>query len=597
MRKNYIYFIVLFILSISVSAQKVTLTPATVNNIGYTGGPINLGGVAYSSVSLSVKVELPDNVAVGDTGTIKIYCSNGTALGVNVAVGGDGGSLYFGGGKVATRSFYINLSWSDFSTSFAYLFAEYKNPAGASYKSSNISIIKNSTLNGGTVNAPADAPNPNKITNTICCDQTIRQGDKPAPITGSLYNNPYFDKIYGINNTWSAYALLDFDNANQIVYLDYYNTPLTSQTIQRKLGYNGTSDFPNKSNVVTITIVPSPITLNEISVNSPANSDGYIEIINTNPKQIYGTRPSANVNLNILQNPFHTPQRGDNLTQIEKFEWEYRKIGSVSADWIKINNSHPYDLESFNPTDLTDGEDNFYLVRRIAFYQNIKKVSNTLKLLLRTIRHNNTICCDQTLVISSSNTIDSPNLIIGAEATPDPKQSTRYQWQSQSIDNNTSAIGNWTNIAGATSKDFLPPSLQLVSSYDPRNPRETTWKAPMSYNYRRLTVPSYHNGQSSYSNEITLTSISYKEIPLITAYPNPATSIINIENKGNLLNMATTSVTIVNVTGTIVNSNNYSIISPSIISIDVSSLPSGTYFINLDTGDRRSTKITFLKNN
>jgi len=96
---------------------------------------------------------------------------------------------------------------------------------------------------------------------------------------------------------------------------------------------------------------------------------------------------------------------------------------------------------------------------------------------------------------------------------------------------------------------------------------------------------------------MTLTSISYKEIPLITAYPNPATSIINIENKGNLLNMATTSVTIVNVTGTIVNSNNYSIISPSIISIDVSSLPSGTYFINLDTGDRRSTKITFLKNN
>lgn len=602
MRKNYIYFILLFILSISVSAQKVTLTPATVNNIGYTGGAINLGGVAYSSVSLSVKVELPNNAAVGDTGTIKIYCSNGTALGVNVVVGGDGGSLYFGGGKVATKSFYINLNWSDFSTSFAYLFAEYKNPAGTSYKSSNISIIKNSTLNGGTVNAPADAPNPNKITNTICCNQTIRQGDKPAPITGSQYSNPYFDKIYGINSTWSAFALLQLDNANQVLYLDYYDTPLTSQTIQRRLGYNGTSDFPNKSNIVTITIVPSPITSNKIGVEdqNSINLDGYAEFSNLKSINIRGAN-TPKVNLNILQNPNHVSQRGDNLVNIDDAQWEYRNVTDPLGKWTPIINDNIYNLYNFNPTaQNSSSDDQYYIVRRIVKYKDISMVSNEVKILSRGLRNNNTICCDQNLKISSLTEYENPQTIIGSTPTLDNLNVDgtnlmityiTYQWQSQTIGRSTSA---WSDILGATSKDYLPPasSIKVIQGSGRGTP---SFVLESSYNYRRIAKVNYQflttkwvSGTiSSYSNESSLTGTSSE--PSIKLYPNPTPSILNIQSTTDISN---SKVTITNIIGNITNQN-YSIINPNLISIDVSELTTGTYFITIENGS--IFRNTFIK--
>lgn len=598
MRKNYIYFIVLFILSISVSAQKVTLTPANVNNIGYTGGPINLGGVAFSSVSLSVTVELPDNVAVGDTGTIRIYCSNGTALGVNVASGGDGGSLYFGGGKVATKSFYINLNWSDFSTSFAYLFAEYKNPAGTSFKSSNISIIKNATLNGGTVNAPADAPNPNKITNTICCNQTIRQGEKPAPITGSQYSNPYFDKIYGINSAWSAYALLQLDNANQVLYLDYYDTTVKSHTIQRRLGYNGTSDFPNKSNIVTITVVPSPLTANEITINGSINTDGSIEINNNNPKEIFGDSPS--INLNVLQNPYSTPQRADTYSTIEKFEWEYYIINGTreEATWKTIPNQISASLNSSYLPRIDINKDNLYSVRRIAIYQNLKLASNTLKILLRAVRDNNTICCDQILEVSSSNVIEKPSIITGTTTISDKNTYLSYQWQNQTVNERDLKVGNWTNIPKATSKDYSPPTPEFIPGNGRNRPTIPT------YNYRRIATDNSYIGETYYSNEISLkpsTSVYNFSLPLLV-HPNPATSIINIEDTrvrkmaGDIL-LADLSINIVNILGNVVNSNNFSLVTPDLISINISNLAGGLYFINVSSSKGRGhfQQFTFIK--
>ena len=50
----------------------------------------------------------------------------------------------------------------------------------------------------------------------------------------------------------------------------------------------------------------------------------------------------------------------------------------------------------------------------------------TLKIVYRTIRNNNTICCNQTLVINSG-TIESPELINGSQATPEENQFLKYQ--------------------------------------------------------------------------------------------------------------------------------------------------------------------------
>jgi hypothetical protein len=121
---------------------------------------------------------------------------------------------------VATKSFVINLNWTDFLTSGGFIYAEYK--SGASYNSSNIAVIKNATMTTGTtLNPPADAPNPATIVNTLCCNQTIRLGDKPAPITGSQYLNPYKEEPYGINSQWtntSNGASPTLDDINRILF-------------------------------------------------------------------------------------------------------------------------------------------------------------------------------------------------------------------------------------------------------------------------------------------------------------------------------------------------------------------------------------------
>ncbi|MDR7212098.1 T9SS type A sorting domain-containing protein [Flavobacterium piscis] len=595
MRKNYSYLLILLFLTISMLGQKVTLTPTLVNGVSFSSGSINLASVPNSTISLSVKVEVP-STTVGDQGTIKIYFSKGTALGSNIAIGGDGGALYFGGGKTATRNFTINLNWGDFSTSGGYIYAEYKNSTTVVYKSSNISVIKNSTMTSGTnLNPPADAPNPKNIVNTLCCNQTIRLGDKPAPIIGSQHLNPYEGKPYGINQRWSVNAnniVLSLDYINKILDLDYI-TELKDLTITRELGYLYGGEFPNKSNTVTIKVVPSPILKNEISIDTPINSEGYYEITDTNPKQISGTMYDSQVNLNILQDPFHIPKRGDSSANIEKFEWEYTKtnagLGGIK-NWTTISGENDYFLKSFNPSEISNTEDNYYLLRRIAIYQNIKRVSNTLKIVLRTIRLNNTICCDQKLNILSSEEIEKPSIIIGSTAVSDKNNILLYQWQQKRI-NNRESIDTWSDIQGASSKDYLPSALKYVLN--------SRGSSIQDYSYRRIARASHYGGETSYSNEISVSpSYDRPSSSSIIVYPNPATSIINIENKENVFSAIDTKISIVNISGIEVNSNNFTFTNPNLISINISNLISGTYFINIQTlvnGRRKLLQFTFIK--
>ncbi|MEP7095107.1 MAG: T9SS type A sorting domain-containing protein, partial [Flavobacterium sp.] len=542
---------------------------------------------------------------------IKIYFSKGNALGSNIANSGDGGALYFGGGNVATRSFVINLSWGDFLTSGGFIFAEYNN--GTAYKSSNITVIKNSTVNSGTIiNPPADAPNPNKIVNTICCDQTIRLGDKPAPITGSQYLNPYKGKPYGIDEIWT-----DSNGGNSIrSYDDVFKIPLDyiteskGLTVIRRFGYPY-GDYPNKSNVVTIKVIPTPI-INEIVIDGGKDIYGFVEIIDANPKQIYSERSSApRVNLKILEDPYHIQQRGDNFDNIERYEWEYAKTYQTfkdqymsARDWIILENKNSASLDFSDLKNIPNLEDSYLRVRRIAFYKNISNASNIIKIIPRTLKDNNVICCDQVLAETSSE-IEKPSIITGStpfiknqEGTNLQIQSIIYQWQSQSISNDRPNIyGAWSDISGATSKDYLPLPLQYT--IDTRGGLEVK----TTYNYRRISTIYYvdktNTVSKSYSNEINVRSGRIYGPETLIAYPNPASSIIYIENKGSDYILANTQITITNTMGVIVNSNNFSTINQNLISIDVSNLIIGTYFINIKTGvgSRDNRQLTFIKSN
>ncbi len=604
MKKNYLFLIATLMLTTLTFAQTVTLTPTAVNSTNVNSGPINLASMPNSTISLNVKVEIPSNVAVNDYGTLKIYYSNLSSTNANVAAGGDGGALFFGGGRTATRSVVINLYWSDFLTSGGFIYAEYKNPAGTAYRSSNLAVIKNSTMNSGTtLNPPADAPNPRNITNTLCCNQTVRLGEKPQPITGSKYLNPYEKEPYGIKASWETNGtplppnFLNVDNINHSITLDYTNA-LGSFTVKRSLDYAYYNEYPNKSNAVTISVIKSPMHENKISIDGPFDSNGFAEIITTNPKIITGS--TVTINLTVLQNPNQTEQRGDNITNIDRYEWEYTKINS--KDWKTLDNENSEALNNFIPIDLDINEDNYYLLRRIAVYQNIKKVSNELKILVRTIRHNNTICCDQTLKILSPTQIESPNPLNGSSIIFDPNIVTphqyyiSYQWQSQ-LNGNTP--NTWQNISGATYKDYTPTQpLEIIS-----DSRRNTLKLKDSYNYRRIAEVTYSgydqnnkwiSGKSkSYSNEVSLTGSGSPSN--IKIYPNPATSVINIENTSFAYKADSTQVSIINSIGETVNSNNFSLITPYLISIDISNLPLGIYFINIQSTPTRVTKLSFIK--
>ncbi|OHT45608.1 T9SS type A sorting domain-containing protein [Flavobacterium tructae] len=606
MNKNYIYLSLLLLFSTIMFGQKVTLAPTMVNGLSVTSGPINLGGISYSYISLSVKVEIPNNVAVGDQGTLKIYFSKLSPQNVNIAIGGDGGQLYFGGGQFATRNFNINLSWGDFLTSGGFVYAEYKNPAGAAYKSSNIAVIKNPTLNGGgTVIPPADAPDPTKISNTLCCNQIVRLGDKPTPITGSQYSNPYKDQPYGINSSWEANGngsvrFKNFDNVNQILEIDHI-TEIGNFNVIRSLGYNHTSEKPNKSNSVAITVVPSPIFRNSISANEQVNSEGFIELSSLKKLAISGE--NSIVNLKVLEDPFYVVQMRDPGAKVDSYKWEYTTIDKGMIErWTTITNESSPNLSFSDPSQFSNFEDTYYLIRRIAIYKNISQISNQIKVLVRGLRYNNTICCDQILKITSPNSFENLQLITGSTASLDNPYPegydfriylTNYQWQSQSLEGDYPTT-SWSNIPGATSKDYIP-SLPLTIITD----RRGRYSFKSTYKFRRIATMNYVvlvNSQNiygvvtSHSNETYLDGTASQ--PYIQLYPNPTSSILNIESTSDMLN---SKITISNVMGNVVNSNNFSVSNPKLINIDVANLPTGTYFITIENEHVGTIQKTFIK--
>ena len=532
MKKNYLYVILLLLSNLLAVGQKVTLTPTLVNATSVTGGPINLGSTATSNVSLVTQVDFP--VIPGDTGTINIYFVNGTKT--NIVDGGNGGSLIFGQGKTATRSFVIKLYSGDFSTSGGYIYAEYKTIGGTIYKSSNLSVIKNGTT----------TPSPNPTVNNY---ETVPYGGSPLL--------PKFHDYYDVKSQdW-------IDSGNQIVK---GNFPFYSTTNLKEVTTFDDGRV-NYSETVIFSVVNFLSNLKDLNVNSSINSNQYLSEGET-PTIISGNEASESHSEGISSR-----NRPIIVTNpLNNYQWQSRI--KYPLMWSNMNNY----FSLYGWTDIPNATEVNYAPKKTDMAMEYRRLnlekpedksvsrrcatSNVISIIpLYSNSTKNIICCDQSVV-----SIDDAEAITGDSSFGSPY----YQWQ-------ISKDGiNWEDIFSANNQSYTPEieygSRRSNYQYEPG----TRFFRRLIYNFDET---KYLTNKYYTSNIIKINFESQLETSWLKIYPNPATSILNIES---IIKTVTVSdITISNQSGQTIIPNSTTVINPNLTTINVANLPSGIYFLNM----------------
>ncbi|ESU28851.1 hypothetical protein FLJC2902T_14480 [Flavobacterium limnosediminis JC2902] len=585
MKLTKFFFVLSFFLSLATSSGQVTvqISNLKVGGVAVTNNTVNFNGSSSLSISLDVNLSTFNGDSNNTFGNTYIFFkASGSETETQVGFATNTFVVTYPPfvsqtTYTSTRSFgSITLNASNFFASGGVLYAKYINNNNSNYTSSNISVI------GGTRTTPSPQ------SNTICCNQTIRYGDKPGTITGS---NIVMNGQVGLEWIVSSGSPLSHDDLRGSTALkpDYL---FQTTTYKRKVTYYSSPQSVSISSPVTITVVPTPIMSNTIYTNAITMGDDSYEIREGSPVQFNGL--GTYVNLNILADPFHVADRSDALVNVEDFQWQY-KSGDSGAYWNDIPNAVlPY-LDGFTmPSDNLSGS---YYIRRIAKYQGISKVSNVLKIVTVKASDSNTVCCSQLLEAVASAGFQSPSVITGSTpvysvndggyyASPS-SVSFSYQWQQQS---RTSA---WSDISGATSMDFLPPAISTFSTI---------------INYRRVVKVSYWKGFShrsyvTYSNGVSVATppggvrskVGVEDkggIDLDCAiYPNPTSSVLNISGISDVLNI---NIRMVNSLGQEIKMN-FVNKDKNLISADVSDLQNGVYYMIFEKGSNVVLK-KFIKN-
>lgn len=533
MKKNYAFLIFLLLSCSFVVAQKVTLTPTVVNGHGYSSGPINLGTTYLSSISLGVKVELPADP--GDNGTINIYYARSSSSGALIASGSNGGNLFFGGGKIGLSSFIISLNSSQFDTSGGFIYAEYKTFLGITYKSSNISVIKN-----GTTPPP---PTNNSKSETI-------------PYAGI----PLLPKL-----GYFAYDVVSkewVDNNDRAINV---NTPFYAPNpVKEKATLSDGRIIYSKSISFG---VANFMFLNRVTINSVINGDQYLTG-DQSPQIITGNEASES---------HYEKIEGSNRSRIvtnkiNNYLWQTRI--KAPHTWADFNDTYFY---RYGWTDIPNATEINYTPPKTTLAMEYRRLSlesesdrnpslhrrcatsNVISIIPIKDRYPNTICCNQTVLAG-----DIANNITGNS----PVSPTYHQWQ-------ISQDGtNWNNINHATD-DTYTPVITTPNRSASRDSFETLF-------YRRII---YSASDEEYYMSNTIKAIFEPSNTIsepLKIYPNPTTSILNIEMKRTIGAPGSfTDVFISNESGTIVTPKNISLINPNLYSLDVSNLTSGIYIISV----------------
>lgn len=554
MRKNYIYLLLLLFSTI-MFGQKVTLTPTVVNGSNVNNGPINLGGSISSTISLNVKVETPTNSP--DNGTISIYYEKSPALGANIARGGNGVFLNFGGGKIGIINFIIYLDSADFNTSGGNIYAEYKNYAGVTYKSSSIAVIKDGI-------SPPPPPVPYKYY------EIVPYGGIP---------------ILPLFHEYSYVASQEWVSGEQIIPIPLGTPFYQGADLREKTTFNdGGISYSGK---ISFHVVNFLSQFDNLYVNNKITSNQYLTAGQV-PDMIIGNEPTESHTIKVTSGGRQRDQTVRNSLKSYNIQWQSRI--KYPSTW---NNMSAVFFSMYGWRDISGATQMNYLppqtntgmeYRRLILEDPNDKssyrrcaASNVIEIIpLIANAAKNTVCCDQT--VSSGNLANPLN--------GDFYNFSYYQWL-VSQDN-----VNWNPIQNGTTQNYTPIPLM--------GDTHTTSNFQIQY-YKRILL-DYEKSINYTSNTVQI-NFEYRAISTnesIKIFPNPATSIINIEdtNKrtygGSQLEGA--SIIITNSFGNIVNSNNFTLVNSTLATVNISNLPAAIYIVNISQNNRIIYTGQFIKN-
>jgi len=546
-------YLVLLLFSTIMFGQKVTLTPTVVNGSNVNNGPINLGGSTSSTISLNVKVETPTNSP--DNGTISIYYEKSPALGANIARGGNGVFLNFGGGKIGIINFVIYLDSADFNTSGGNIYAEYKNYAGATYKSSNIAVIKDGT-------SPPPPPLPYKFIEIV-------------PYGGTPILPLFHEYSYVASQEW-AYG----DQIIQPGSPFYQGGELREKTTFD----DGTISYSGKVIFNIVNFLPQ---FDNLYVNNTITGNQYLTTGQV-PEMIVGNEPTESHTIKATGGGRQRDQSVRNSLKSYNIQWQSRI--KYPSTWTNMSAVF---FSMYGWRDISGATQMNYLppqtntgmeYRRLILEDPNDKssyrrcaASNVIEIIpLIANATKNTICCDQTV---SSDNLASP-------LNGDFHNFSYYQWL-VSQDN-----VNWDPIQNGTTQNYTPTPLmedtRRTPSFQIQYYRRILFDYEKSTNYTSNTVQINFEARANNTNES------------IKIFPNPATSIINIEDTNNRTyggsQLEGASIIITNFFGNIVNSNNFTLVNSKLATVDISNLPAAIYIVNISRNNRIIYTGQFIKN-
>jgi hypothetical protein len=543
MRKNYLFLFILLIFSSVVVGQKVTLTPTIVNGVSYSSGAINLGSTSISTISLSIKVEFPADP--GNNGTINVYYEKATGLGSIIPPGGNGGSLFFGGGKIGLSSFIISLNSAQFNTSGGYIYAEYKSSTGVAYKSSTISVIKNGTVTPPNPTTPSEYP-----------IQSVPYGGTPL-LPQYVYNTDYGEIQ---SQEWVINDVVPFEGANdKKLYIAGPNTLKQKTTLK-----NGDINYSSKITARVVNFLPE---LESLYIDNNINSNQYLKEGEV-PQTIIGNQATESHSVRI-----EGTRRNQTFTNpLYNYQWQTRT--KYPLYWFNFGlayfNSYGWnDIPGATQINYTPPITNSGMEYRRLILENPLSTaspesrrcasSNVISVVpIKNDTTKNIICCDQ--IVSSGD--------LAIPITGDHTDNYYFQWQVS--ENNI----NWEDIFGANNRNYTPVRIERGGR------RGTTNDETKEQFYRRIAFNFSDN--KHYSSNIIKIAFESRSTTInqsIQIYPNPTTSILNIEN--TRLTQTMSNIRIIDQTGNQITPNSNSVISSNLIQLNVSNLPPGIYFLNM----------------